>query len=151
MDVVMQFKLIFLILWIICGPQTFASEFVENNVSFNFTYIPHEGDGLPNAGVLECTHERIRDLPDWKVVCGKNEKTYTAHIILRQAQKSSEPQTMLEIMYWITEPGDTPTSVRKYHSVSANIYLREKTDLFRMVLYQGVENDQSSLRLEVKR
>ncbi len=118
-------------------------------VKMNFTYIPHEGDGLPNQGVLSCTHERIRDLPDWKIVCGKEEKTYTAHVIIRKMDRSFEPQTAIEILYWVTEPGDTPTSIRKYHSTSATIRLKQQTNVDSITLYQGVENDMASLRLEV--
>ena len=140
------FRYLFLIITTL-GPIFSLS--VQAQYDMKFMYVPHEGSGLPNNGVLDCTHERIRDLPDWTVKCGKNEKTYTAHVIVRQATRDFEPQSMIEILYWITEPGETPTSIRKYHSNSSSIYLKDKTSVFSMILYQGVENDQSSLRLEI--
>lgn len=108
----------------------------------NFTYVPNDG-----SRVEACTHTRIRDLPDWAVVCGR--RTYTAHVILRKGDRTLAPQTSFEILYWVTEPGDTPTSVRKYHSTTALIHLKQRTDLYSMTLFQGVENDQASLRLYV--
>lgn len=108
-----------------------------------FSYVPNEGPRL------DCVHEKIRDLPDWKVICGNGEKEFTAHVILRQRHKDSEPQTGLELLYWVTAPGETPTSVKKYHSTTALLHMKGKAEVSRFVIFQGVENDQASLRLEV--
>ena len=110
-------------------------------MDLRFSYVPNEGEAQM------CVHERIRDLPDWKVVCG--ERIYTAHVIVRRAERSQEPQMMLEILYWITEPGPTPTSPNKFHSTTTFLYLKEKTEVFGLVMYLGVENDMASLRLQV--
>lgn len=112
----------------------------------SFTYVPNSED----APMLSCRHERIRDLPDWKVLCGNGEKSFTAHVIIRRMDRAQIPQTSMEILYWVTEPGDTPTSVHKFHSTTALIHLRNQTDVYSMTLYQGVENDQASLRMWVE-
>lgn len=111
-------------------------------LKMSFQYVPNEG-----GQILECAHTRIRDLPDWKVDCGNGQKTFTAHVIARQYQREPTPQTGLEILYWVTEPGETPTSVRKYHSTTMFLQLKYKTEVHSLVLYQGVENDMASLRL----
>ena len=121
------------------------------SVEMKFSYVPNEAPELPNGGILECRHARVRDLPDWTVTCGpQGEKTFSAHVVIRIAKRSQEPGTMLEILYWVTEPGDSPTSVRKYHSTTALLQLKDPTDLMRLVLFQGVENDQASLRMTVE-
>ena len=107
-----------------------------------FTYVPSE------AEYVYCNHKQIRDLPDWSVECD-NGKKYTAHIIVRGANRASTPQTTLEILYWVTEPGDTPQSVHKFHSTTALINMKEKSSLHSMVIFQGIENDQASLKLEL--
>lgn len=123
----------------------------QGTVSMKFAYVPHEASDLPNAGVLECTHERIRDLPDWKVVCGGGEKVFTAHVVLRIGKREDAPKTVIEILYWVTAPGETPTSVRKYHSTSALVYLNEPTDMAKLNISQGVENDMATLTMVVEK
>ena len=107
-----------------------------------FTYEPVEGEA-PSS----CTHVQISDLPDWDVNCVTpyGTKTYTVHVIVREYPRASD--TGLEILYWITEPGDTETSSRKYHSTTAFFHLNGATSLSDFSLSQGVENDQSSLTL----
>lgn len=134
------------------GPPAGATPAAEPKaVSMKFTYVPHEAPDLPNAGVLECKHERIRDLPDWKVVCGADEKEFTAHVVLRIGKREEAPKTVLEILYWVIEPGDTPTSVRKYHSTSSLLYLSEPTDMAKLNISQGVENDMATLTMVVEK
>lgn len=110
----------------------------------SFRYVPNEGKAF------DCTHTRIRDLPDWTIDCGQGEKTFTAHVIVRKYSREAMPQTGLEILYWVTEPGETPTSIRKYHSTTALLQLTDKTDVHSLILFQGVENDMASLRLSLK-
>lgn len=115
----------------------------------NFTYVPNEAGDLPDAGNLKCEFQRIRDLPDWKVSCGA-EKTFTAHVVIRSMQRDSAPQTAFEILFWVTEPGESPNSSHKFHSTTAILELEKATSFSRLVIYQGVENDQASLKLEVR-
>lgn len=121
-----------------------STQALASPLKMSFKYVPHEG-----SESLDCTHTRIRDLPDWKVDCGNGQKTFTAHVIARKYQREPTPQTGLEVLYWITEPGETPTSVRKYHSTTLFLQLTNKTDVHSLTLFQGVENDQASLRLSL--
>lgn len=114
-----------------------------NAENFRFRYEPVEGE----AATL-CTHKKIRDLPDWNVVCetGYGKKTYSVHLIVREYPRAGE--TGVEILYWVSEPGETPTSPHKFHSTSALLHLRgEKAGLGDFIMSQGVENDFASLVL----
>ena len=110
-----------------------------------FAYEPVEGEE-PSS----CVHERIRDLPDWDVVCETpyGKKTYSAHVIVREYPRQGA--TGLEILYWVSEPGDTPTSPHKFHSTSALVHLRGSTSLDSFSLSQGVENDMALLTLRLR-
>ncbi len=121
-----------------------SSPALADTVKMWFRYTPSDG-----IGILECTHERIRDLPDWRVNCGNGQKTFTAHVVVRLYQRGENPQTGLEVLYWVTEPGETPTSVRKYHSTTMFLKLTNKTGVHSLRLDQGVENDQASLQLNL--
>lgn len=110
-----------------------------------FRYEPNEGE------FLECSHKKIRDLPDWDIECGKKgEKKFSAHVIVRPFYREFEPQTTVEILYWVIEPGKTPTSVHTFHSSTFMVRLKEKTDLYSVSLSQGVENDYASLVLNLE-
>lgn len=108
----------------------------------HFRYQPVEGETATN-----CQHTQIRDLPDWKVICSTayGTKTYTAHVIVRQYNNATK--TGLELLYWVTEPGETPTSVHKFHSTSALMKFKGSTELLDFSLSQGVENDMATLDL----
>lgn len=119
--------------------------------AMRFDYVPNEGDGW-----LKCTHQRILDLPDWKVECGdapvgqnSEHKSLEAHVVVRKADRPHEPETLVEIIYWVIEPGDTPTSVHKFHSTSMLLDLKNKTDIASVILYLGIEEDRASLRLQL--
>lgn len=107
----------------------------------HFSYEPAEDAST------SCTHQQIRDLPDYAVTCATpyGTKTFTAHVIVRQAPRGND--TGAELLYWVTEPGDTETSPRKYHSTTALFHLKGSTSLTDFSLSQGVENDQASLVL----
>lgn len=107
-----------------------------------FTYEPVEGE----AASL-CDARQIQDLPDWDVTCVTPyaTKTFGAHVIVRESPHASD--TSVEILYWVTERGDSGTTPRKYHSSSALFHLKGSTTLADFSLSQGVENDQSSLVL----
>lgn len=116
------------------------------HAKMEFRYEPNEGGDF-----LECTHKKIRDLPDWDIVCGpKGEKKFSAHVIVRPFFRESAPQTTVEILYWVIEPGKTPTSVHTFHSSTFMVRLKEKTDLYSVSLSQGVENDYASLVLHLE-
>jgi hypothetical protein len=109
---------------------------------FDFTYEPVEGEAAS-----ACTKRQIQDLPDWDVTCFTPyaKKTFSAHVIVREYPRA--PDTGVEILYWVIEPGDKPTSPRKYHSASALFHLKGATTVSDFSLSQGVENDQASLVL----
>jgi len=122
--------------------STQAHAAVAGSSRFHFRYEPVEGEPA-----TLCTHKQIRDLPDWSVECktGYGTKTFTVHLIVREYPRQGE--TGVEILYWVTEPGDTPTSPRKYHSTSALFRLKGDSGLSSFLLSQGVENDMASLVL----
>lgn len=128
------------ILFLLLTPFAFAAG--EN---FAFTYQPMEDVGTA------CTHKQIRDLPDYAVECKTpyETKTFTAHVVVREAAR--EKNTGLEVLYWVTAPGDTPTSPRKYSSISALINLTGKTKFEDFSFSQGVENDAAYLTLGWRR
>lgn len=103
-----------------------------------FRYVPNEG--MPS---VECTHKRIRDLPDWDVRCG--EKKFAAHVIIREFQTTEEPRTSLELLYWVTER-NAPSPIFSSHT--SWIRLKKGTNIDSLVLSQSVENDYASLTLE---
>jgi hypothetical protein len=109
---------------------------------FRFQYVPNEG-----AGIHRCTHERIRDLPDWEITCEGLKKKFVAHVIIRHHHKDS--RSSIEILYWVTDRGDTNTTPPKFHSTTAWIHLTKPGEAGRISLSQGIENDYASLALEV--
>jgi len=106
-----------------------------------FTYEPADGE-TPASG---CIHAQVRDLPDWDVTCVTpfGTKTYSAHVVVNESSRGSS--TAVEILYWVSEPGNATT--RTYHSTSALFHLKGATTLADFSLSQGVENDQASLVL----
>ena len=110
-----------------------------------FTYQPMEDVGTP------CTHKQIRDLPDYAVECATpyGTKLFTAHVVVREAAR--EKNTGLEVLYWVTAPGDTETSPRKFDSSSLLLNVAGKTKLEDFSFSQGVENDAAYLTLGWKR
>lgn len=115
----------------------------EPEPNFHFSYVPNEG-----AEGVACTHERIRDLPDWRVACPffGEEKRFTAHVLLRNFP--SQKKSAVELLYWVTEAADAPGSSPKFHATSALLKLKGETALDSLSLAQGVENDYASLVLD---
>lgn len=111
--------------------------------TLHFTYQPVEGDASTH-----CSHEKIRDLPDYQVVCGTpdGKKVFTAHVIVRG--HSGVDKTGLELLYWVTAPGETPTSPHKFHSTTALMRFSGQTSLQEFRLSQGIENDMAWLVLD---
>lgn len=106
-----------------------------------FSYVPNEG-----AAAAQCTHERIRDLPDWQVTCPffGEKKIFTAHVIVRERPRPD--QNFLEILYWVSAPGRST----RFHSTSALLKINGPGRLDSLSLAQGVENDYASLVLEAR-
>ena len=120
----------------------FADAPEQNQIRFR--YVPSEG-----VASVACTHERIRDLPDWRVTCPffGQEKEFTAHVVLRAISKR-ESRNAYELLYWVTEPGENPRGSKKFHSTSALLGFKGKAHLADLSIGQGVENDYASLQLE---
>ena len=110
-----------------------------------FTYQPMEDVGT------ECSHKQIRDLPDYAVECVTpyGIKLFTAHVVVREAPR--EKNTGVEVLYWVTAPGDTETSPRKFDSSSLLLNVAGKTKLEDFSFSQGVENDAAYLTLGWRR
>lgn len=113
--------------------------------SMTFRYEPMEGESSP------CTFEQIRDLPDWAVTCstGYGKKRFAAHVIVRENPRPND--TGLEILYWVTDRGDTDSTPPKFHSTSALFRLAGNASLSEFTLSQGVENDFAMLTLGWKK
>lgn len=124
-----------LLLSALLTPNAYGKPFMQ------FQYVPNEGGTM-----LSCEYSQIRDLPDYDVNCGNGEKTFTAHVIVREMP--NKEQTAFEILYWITEPGERPTAPRKYHATSAWLKVKDRTALTSVALSQAVENDYASLMLD---
>jgi len=118
-----------------------ASSSAQTVPKMHFTYEPNEME------LSSCTHEQIQDLPDWRVACQTpyGMKTFTAHVIVRDYPKGET--TGVEILYWVTEPGDTPTSPSIFHTTSALLNVKGANPLVGFSLSQGVESDYASLVL----
>ncbi|MBI3505041.1 MAG: hypothetical protein HY059_09385 [Proteobacteria bacterium] len=118
-----------------------ASAFAQ---TMRFRYVPNEGD----FG-LDCTHERIQDLPDWRVSCGPNaEKKFSVHLIVRTFPGAGTKST-LEIMYWVTE-SSVGTKPPVFHANTSWLRFKSGGELESLSMHQGVENDYASLTIELK-
>lgn len=113
--------------------------------NMTFTYQPMEDAGTA------CTHKQIRDLPDYAVECvtPHGTKLFTAHVVVRE--NAREKNTGVEVLYWVTAPGDTETSPRKFDSSSLLLNVAGKTKLEDFSFSQGVENDAAYLTLGWRR
>jgi hypothetical protein len=130
---------LFFLLALLCSAPAYALP----EPGFAFSYVPNEG-----ADGVSCVHERIRDLPDWKVVCvvAGDKKEFTAHVIFREIPGSKS--SALELLYWVTAAGARPEGPKDYHSTSAIFHFDRPTRVNTFSLGQGVENDYASLVLD---
>ncbi len=111
--------------------------------NLSFQYIPNE-----YGAIMDCVHSKIRDLPDWEVICGKGtpqQKKYSVHFVTKEYQRAVQPVTTFEYLYWVTE-WEFVKPV--YSSNSFWLRLKEKSSIHGIRLYQGVENDVASLVLD---
>jgi len=110
--------------------------------NFRFQYSPNE-----SGEIRRCTHERIRDLPDWEITCEGMKKKFVAHVIIRHYHRESN--SSIEILYWVTDRGETSSTAPKFHSTTAWIHLTKPGQAGSMSLSQGVENDYASLVMDI--
>jgi hypothetical protein len=129
-----------LILVILLTPLAFAV-----GERLQFTYQPME-----DAATV-CSHKKIRDLPDYHVECitPYETKLFSAHVVVRENVRKIN--TGMEVLYWVTAPGDTPTSPHKFNSSSLLLNVSGKSNLEDLSFSQGVENDRAYLTLKWKR
>lgn len=129
-------------LLLLLTPFAFAQALTTDQM--RFSYQPMEDVGT------ECSHKQIRDLPDYAVECVTpyETKLFTAHVIVRESVR--EKNTGLEVLYWVSAPGDTPTSPHKFDSSSLLLNMAGKTSLENFSFSQGVENDGAYLTLGFK-
>jgi hypothetical protein len=113
--------------------------FAQPEPNLRFQYVPNEG-----GEILQCTHKRIRDLPDWEVNCGS--KQFVAHVILRHYHRKDH--SSMELLYWVTARSEDKRKPPLFHSTTAWIHLKERGEAARISLSQGVENDYASLVME---
>lgn len=119
---------------------SFAS--VED-ANLRFQYVPNEGGEIRN-----CTHQRIRDLPDWSIRCEGMKKEFAAHVVIREHQRGAS--TSFEILYWVTDRGENSTTRPIFHSTTTWVHLKKAGEAASLSLSQGVENDYASLVMEWK-
>lgn len=127
------------LLLLLLTPFAFAQPLSTDQM--RFSYQPMEDVAT------ECTHKQIRDLPDYAVECVTpyETKLFTAHVIVRESVR--EKNTGLEVLYWVSAPGETPTSPHKFDSSSLLLNMAGKTKLENFSFSQGVENDGAYLEL----
>ncbi len=131
---------------LITGCSLFYSVAQAGTDNMRFEYQPMEDVAS------SCIHKQIRDLPDWEVRCETlygEVKTFTAHVVVNEHPR--EDSLGVEVLYWVTAPGETDTSPRKYSSTSALLRLAGKTKLHDFSFSQGIENDGAYLVLGWKR
>lgn len=110
----------------------------------SFSYEPSESE--PSS----CTHEQIRDLPDWQVICftPSGKKEFVAHVVVKESQRDEEPKTTLEILYWVTQRRENTSPL--FHSGTSMMRLNKSSSIESMRLSQSVENDYASLVMDWK-
>lgn len=130
-----------IILPILFSVLSFASPQKMPEPNFRFHYAPNESGEIHN-----CTHKRIRDLPDWEVICEGIKTKFAAHVIIRHYHRKD--RSSIEILYWVTDRGENSSTAPKFHSTSAWVHLSKPGEAARLSLSQGVENDYASLVLD---
>jgi hypothetical protein len=129
-------NLIFTSLFLL-SPLSQAFEIADSQLSFQ--YIPNNGEG---PAPMTCIHERIRDLPDWKVKCGTKE--FAVHLLIQEHHRNAEPRTGLEILYLVT---DRNFRNPLFSTGTSWVNLKNTSILHSLVLTQSIENDYASLQV----
>ena len=108
-----------------------------------FSYSPYEGEGA-----LSCTHEKLPNIPDWKIDC-EGKKKYIAHFVVEQRHRADEPRTYLEVLYSIIDQNGPSVDPVSLYSSSSWMFTNEKASLNSLAISQGVEGGLSRLMIEV--
>ena len=106
-----------------------------------FQYMSSDGEIQ-----LDCHHSRIRDLPDWEVVCGKGTPTvkkFAVHFVANKGSRLQEPKVWYEFLYWVTDRQQSEKPA--FSSTSMTLNLNSGSVPHSLRLYQGIENDYASL------
>ena len=120
-------------------PKSSAEELMDK-VSFNYSSSDGEFQ-------LECKHWIGNTAGDFDVICGKGTKTvkqYLVHLIIRPIKKPTE--TTFEILYWVTDR-NTKTPMPAFSSVSQLLTVDTKSQLKKIRMSQGIENDYAHMEL----
>lgn len=109
---------------------------------------------MSNDGTLQlaCSHA-ITDpaLGDWDVWCGKGTpwfRQFRVHFLVRLYKSSHQQRSAYEILYWVIDRQQPLT--KAFASMSSWIQFKNISDLDKLVVSQGVENDYAYLTLELK-
>ncbi len=97
---------------------------------------------------LTCAHKRIRDLPDWRVICGsgtKLEKEFAVHLVVLKGKRPLQSEIWYRFLYWVTDRQSDARPV--FNSTSLLLNLKEGSKPNSLSLDQGVENDYAQLSL----
>ena len=140
-------KLVFLFLILLPGlsfaslpvPASSAEELMDK-VSFHYSSSDGEFQ-------LECKHWIGNTAGDFDVICGKGTrhvKQYLVHLVIRPMKKTNE--TTFEILYWVTDR-NTKTAMPAFSSVSQLLTVDSKSQLKKIRMSQGIENDYAQMEL----
>lgn len=116
-----------------------APALASTDQQMRFRYVPNEG-----AEAAACTHQRIRDLPDWDVRCQTEggPRRFTAHVVVE-----ARGPTLTEVLYWVTS---SEQNRPRFQGTTFLFRTKDKTHATGIVMAQSVENDYASLQLEWK-
>jgi hypothetical protein len=137
-----------LILLLACLPQLsfaatakgFSPEELLEKIDFH--YSSSDGDFQ-----LDCKHWIGNTAGDFDVICGKGTRTvkqYLVHLVIRPIAKATE--TSFEVLYWVTDRSKK-SPVAPFSSVSQIITVDTKSQLKKLRMSQGIENDYAMLDL----
>lgn len=128
------------LLWLILCQIISLKAYAVDTREISFQYLSNDG-----TITLACVHSRIRDLPDWQVVCGKGtplQKTYSVHFITKQYFRPTQPAMLVEYLYGVT---DWNSINPIYSSTSFWMRIKDKTSIHGTRIFQGIENDDADL------
>jgi hypothetical protein len=110
--------------------------------TFKFKYQSADGQIQ-----LDCIHTaQASDSWDYLVVCGKGtplERSYFAHLLIRQFKRAVEPKMALETVYFVTDR--RIKNDPKFTSQANWIMFKGDQDIHSIQLSQSVENDYAYL------
>jgi len=101
---------------------------------------------------LDCKHyDQGEGRQDYRVLCGPgtpNERTYIAHVVIREYRRQIQPRLAYEILYFVTDR-QMPLS-RAFTSNTQWLEFSDDSALHRILMGQSVENDYAFLQLEYR-